>query len=274
MSESASASVSVAAAAYDHIAADYDQLVAGDAWMRRALQARYRRLFRPGQRVLDVGCGTGLDALALGRAGVRVLGVDASAAMLERARGSLAQAGLAEQVTLRQLDIADLGQLAATDGAAAFDGAISAFASLSSVADLAAAAGTLSVLVRPGGAVVVHLLNRFSSWEWLGLLARRDWSAAARLGRVRARAFTIGGQRLVHTLYAPHEAARVFTAAGFAVRRAYGFGALRPPHTVRRLPPWLVGGLEWADLRLGGLPPLAAAGRFFVLELERRATAG
>jgi len=269
-----SVSESPAAAAYDHIAADYDQLVAGDAWMRRALQARYRWLFRPGQRVLDVGCGTGLDALVLARAGLQVLGVDASAAMLERARASLLRAGLAERVALRQLDIADLGQVAESDGAASFDGAISAFASLSSVPDLATTAQNLGVLVRPGGIVVVHMLNRCSSWEWLGLLARHQWSAAARLGRVRRRAFTIGGQHLVHTLYAPREAAAVFTAAGFGLRRVYGFGALRPPHTVQRLPPRLVAGLEWADLRLGGLPPLAAAGRFFVLELERRATAG
>jgi hypothetical protein len=55
------------------------------------------------------------------------------------------------------------------------------------------------------------------------------------------------------------------------LRAAYGLGALRPPHTVRRVSPHLVNALEWLDVRLGGWPVLNNAGRFFVLDLERRA---
>jgi hypothetical protein len=94
-----------------------------------------------------------------------------------------------------------------------------------------------------------------------------------RLGRHRVREFTIGGQSVRHYLYAPAAAAAHFKPA-FRLVGAYGFGALRPPHTLRRVPGPLVAGLEWLDLRLGGLPPLRAVGRFFVLDLERRATPG
>lgn len=41
---------------------------------------------RPGERVLDLGCGTGEHAAALAAQGVDVVGVDASASMLEIAR--------------------------------------------------------------------------------------------------------------------------------------------------------------------------------------------
>ena len=58
----------------------------------------------------------------------------------------------------------------------------------------------------------------------------------------------------------------------FFLREVYGLGALRPPHTVRRIPKDLVRALEWADLRFGGLPLLRNAGRFFVLDLERRSS--
>jgi ubiquinone/menaquinone biosynthesis C-methylase UbiE len=54
-------------AAYDAIAAGYDEQVRGDDWMRRKLHASFVRAFRPGERVLDVGCGTGIDALFLAR---------------------------------------------------------------------------------------------------------------------------------------------------------------------------------------------------------------
>lgn len=52
---------------------------------------------RPGERVVDVGCGAGIDSLIaarmVGPAG-QVIGVDMTPAMLEKARGAAAQAGL------------------------------------------------------------------------------------------------------------------------------------------------------------------------------------
>ena len=53
---------------------------------------------QPGQRVVDVGCGTGLDSLIAARKvgpHGQVIGVDMTAAMLEKARRGAAAAGLA-----------------------------------------------------------------------------------------------------------------------------------------------------------------------------------
>ncbi len=57
--------------------------------MRNLLWERYARLFRPGDAVLDVGCGTGIDALFLARSAVRVVGIDASPSMIAQARARL-----------------------------------------------------------------------------------------------------------------------------------------------------------------------------------------
>jgi ubiquinone/menaquinone biosynthesis C-methylase UbiE len=253
---------------YDAIAAGYDAQVRGDDWMRRALHAHYGRVFRAGDRVLDVGCGTGIDAVALARRGVRVVGIDGSAGMLERLRTRVRDEGLADLVQARVLDIQDLAQV----GDAPFDGLISAFASLSSLPNLAAFADAAARLVRSGGRLVLHLLNRFSLWEWLGYLAHRRWSRAGDVGRQSTRTFVIGGQAVQHQVYFADDVYRRCFSAAFARRAAYGLGALRPPHTVRRIPPPLVKALGWLDVRLGGLPLLRNAGRFFVLDLERRPT--
>lgn len=51
-----------------------------------------------GQRVLDVGCGTGFGLERLARRGARVVGVEACAAMRERARRRLLRRGLAVEL--------------------------------------------------------------------------------------------------------------------------------------------------------------------------------
>lgn len=49
---------------------------------------------QPGQRLLDIGCGTGRHAIELARRGYRVTGVDISAGMLAEARKAAAQAAV------------------------------------------------------------------------------------------------------------------------------------------------------------------------------------
>jgi 2-polyprenyl-3-methyl-5-hydroxy-6-metoxy-1,4-benzoquinol methylase len=255
-------SVSVA---YDAIAAGYDEQVRGDDWMRRALHAHYARVFQPGQRVLDVGCGTGIDAIALARLGVSVVGIDGSGAMIQRLNEKVATGGLTSLIQTRVLRIQDLDDLAGQR----FDGAVSAFASLSSLPDLAGFARDVARLVRPGGRLVLHLLNRFSLWEFLGYVARRDFASASRVGHLRQRTFVIGGQPVLHSVYFADEAYRRFFATSFRRQDGYSLGALRPPHTVRRLPARLISALEWLDVRAGRWPVVRDAGRFFVLDLER-----
>src|SRR5207253_127274 len=83
---------------YYAIAAEYDEHVRGDDWMRQVLHAHYLRLFRSGDRVLDAGCGTGIDAIVLARAGVHVVGIDGAPAVIERMRAKVLNAGVADLV--------------------------------------------------------------------------------------------------------------------------------------------------------------------------------
>ena len=56
----------------------------------------------PGARLVEIGCGTGRNLIAIARAypHARLYGLDASAQMLETAQAQLARAGLAGRVTL------------------------------------------------------------------------------------------------------------------------------------------------------------------------------
>jgi 2-polyprenyl-6-hydroxyphenyl methylase/3-demethylubiquinone-9 3-methyltransferase len=106
-----------------------------------------------GKRVLDVGCGGGLLAEALTRAGARVTAVDLAPGMIEVARLHARESGL--DVDYRLTDAAALLP-AEREG---FD-VVTCMEMLEHVPEPAAMVATLAALTRPGGALIVSTLNR------------------------------------------------------------------------------------------------------------------
>ena len=108
---------------------------------------------KPGDRVLDLGCGTGALAVRLARRGCQVTGVDISPAMLDQAAQRLREEGLAEQVTLRELGRREL-DTAFPD--AAFDAVVSTllFSELSAD-EIDYALAECRRILRPGGQLLI-----------------------------------------------------------------------------------------------------------------------
>ena len=122
---------------------------------------------RPGERVLDVACGTGLvsfaAAAAVGPAG-RVLGVDISGAMVEWARLRSAALGVGhasfERMDAEALEVAD----------ADFDVALCGLG-LMYVPDPAQAVRELSRVVRPGGRIGLAVWGERSRCGWAAVFS-------------------------------------------------------------------------------------------------------
>ena len=102
--------------------------------------------FPPDSLILDAGCGPGLVARALLDAGHRVVGVDLSPEMIERARARCAEFG--DRARFERRPIGDVG------GPGRFDGSISRYV-LHHVVDPAEFLAQQVALVRPGGVVVL-----------------------------------------------------------------------------------------------------------------------
>ncbi|HEX2164938.1 MAG TPA: class I SAM-dependent methyltransferase, partial [Thermoanaerobaculia bacterium] len=238
-----------AAAAYDALAPGYEAAIAEDAWMRRVLHRHHARCFAAGQRVLDAGCGTGLDALALARRGVRVTAVDVSAGMLAvLARSHAEEPGL--PVEARQADLADL----AVWPEASFDGVVSSFAGASAV-DPAAFAAAARRLLRPGGRMVLHLLAPRGA-------GRRALPDGDDLGEGAGEGWVLlAGRPVRHWALPPLAAFGRFFADGFRLREAYGLGFLWPRRWGRRLPAAVIGPLGRVEARLGRFRPWRDRGR-------------
>jgi len=137
---------------YENIAWFYD-LTFGPALHPGRVDAIRRMAIRPGDRVLEVGVGTGINA-PLYPADCTVTGVDLSSSMLEKARDRIARKDV-RNVRLLQMDAASLKFADDT-----FDIVYAPYV-ISVVPDPVAVTREMYRVCRPGGRIVI--LNHFRS---------------------------------------------------------------------------------------------------------------
>ncbi|HLG69344.1 MAG TPA: ubiquinone/menaquinone biosynthesis methyltransferase [Chloroflexota bacterium] len=119
-------------------------------WRRQAISALE---LTPGDRILDLGCGTGdlLELLADARA--RPTGIDVSAAMLGRAQQRLSGRALLARGSAFELPFA----------AGSFQGAVSGFV-LRNLRDLEGAMAELARVIAPGGRIALLDATEPAGW--------------------------------------------------------------------------------------------------------------
>lgn len=246
----------MSAAAFDAVAARYDAVWTATAVGRAQRTLVWRavdRLFHAGDRVLDLGCGTGEDAAHLASHGVAVHATDVSTEMVRLA----ARRGGFTTSVMRAEEIAgEPGE---------YDGAISNFGALNCVEDLAEVASGLAAVVRPGGRVAVCLIGRFCLWEVVYYAARLQFGKALRRVRNRSAMASIG----VRVHYRNIGEIRAAFAAQFRCERWMGIGLLIPPSYVA-MPEWLVGLFGALDRVLAGWPVLRGLADHRLVVLVRK----
>lgn len=267
---------SVERSAFDAIAGRYDALFS-DHPIGRTLRAEvWRRLdtrFPPGSRVLDIGCGTGVDAAHLAARGVEVVGFDPSAAMIERAQSRADAAGLGHMIRLIHapagaIDNLDVGM---------FDGVIANFGVLNCLSppELPPIFESLGSHCRPGAVWVGVTMGRFCAWEsaWYGV--RGDFRRALRRMRPGGAAADLGAGTFRVHYHAHGEIARAARPWFVPVERC-AIGAIVPPTLaggwLERRPRSLERLLR-IERRVAGFSPAVAVADHVLLMLERSDTA-
>jgi SAM-dependent methyltransferase len=272
--------------AFDALAADYDASFTATPLGTLLREAVWRRLdgrFAPGDRVLELACGTGEDAIHLARRGVRVTALDASPAMVEVARRKVTAAGLEELIEVHQMDLDKLPPLPGEGwemgeggrggevgrGAGLVDGAFSNFGGLNCISDLRAVSNSLAHHLRPGAPLLLCIMGPLVPWEWIWYLGKGDPARAFR--RLRRGGVTWRG---LTVQYPSIRATRRALASEFWTVRIGAVGALLPPTYLEewtRRHPRLLAALDRWERRLERMPPLPWLADHYLIELERRA---
>lgn len=262
--------------AFDQAARSYDPLYQANpvmAWLRQESLDVLQTTFPPSSQLLEIGCGTGEEALALGRAGHRVVATDISVAMIETAQVKTVPG--ADKVTWRVLPAGKLADLIDDYGTGFFDGAYSSFGALNCEPDLMQTVAALAGLLRPSAPLVCSVMNRWCMWEicW-GLLHLRPRQAFRRLKTdwIDAGLASPAGRLAVPTrYYSPRGFAHQFEPS-FRVEQIRGFPVLLPPPYLSYLldrHPVGFARLEGIERRLRDSYPFSSMGDHTLLIMRR-----
>jgi SAM-dependent methyltransferase len=223
-------------AVFDTLAGQYDALWSCSAIGREQRAAVWQwvdPLFHAGDRVLDLGCGTGVDAYHFMQRRVEVYGIDASQEMVRLAR--------ARGVDAHHLAIEALGDLKGP-----FDGAVANFGALNCVSNLESVALGLGRLIPIGGHVAICLAGRCCAWETAHYLLRRKIARAFRRWNPSGSEASLGVRVAYPTV---RHLVRLFRP-DFRLICWCGIGLCVPPSYVRGISDPMIARLAAADRRL------------------------
>jgi len=258
--------------AFDSVAADYDGPRGNNPLIQDMREEMWRWLditFAAGSRLIDVGCGTGLDAIRMARLGHCITAIDWSPRMVQRTSDRAAHEQLTARVQALAVGAHELGQLG---GEATYDGAYSNLGPLNCVPGLGDVSQEFARLLKPGGALVFTVIGRICPWEIAYCLRQRKW---ARL-KIRYARDVVPVSMNKHTIwtryYGPREFYRAFKRH-FTLAHFRGLGVFAPPPYLtwvrERHSHWY----EWlwrVERRAAGWPVLRAMGDHFLIVMTKR----
>jgi ubiquinone/menaquinone biosynthesis C-methylase UbiE len=192
--------------------------------LREIVRHQLANVFKPGDRLLELNCGTGEDAVWLAQLGIQVVATDVSPAMLECAARKAAVAGVSAGIDFRQLDIS----LPHPAPDFEFDGALSNFGGLNCVYDLKPLADVLGRSIRPRGRWIAVVLSRWCAWEILWHLIHLQPHTAFRRIRRNGTEARIG-ERVIRVWYPSIATLRRIFSPEFELKGIVGVGVFLPP---------------------------------------------
>ena len=259
-------------AAFDSVAADYDGTRGNNDQIQDMRRDMWRSLdaeFPESGRLIDLGCGTGLDAIRMAQRGHLVTAADWSLRMVQRTRARAEHEKVTERVRSIALGAHELHRL---DEAGRYDGVYSNLGPLNCVPDLGEVSRECARLLKPGGRLVFTVIGRICPWEIVHYLRRGRWGRAA--VRFARGVVPVGmNNRTIWTrYYGPREFYRGFKA-DFRLEHYRGMCVFSPPPYlawVRERHPELYGRLRRLDGRTSRWPLLRSMGDHFLIVMKKK----
>ena len=181
---------------FGNMADEYDSMQDTNIPVRKMRYKFYKTVesfIKPPANVLELNCGTGIDAFYFANAGYNVTSTDISDKMLMNARSKSALKNL----SFAKLNLSDLNKAAGK-----YDLIISNLGGLNCLDDLSKLSRDVYKLLNPKGFFIVSVMPRFCLWELVLIFKGEFRRALRRLERDGVIA-NVGGEKIFVRYYSP-----------------------------------------------------------------------
>ena len=132
-------------------------------YMRKRIHQHCLRFFPPNAKVLELNCGTGIDAVFFAQHGMTVLATDVASGMIEKINSKIAPLNLESRISTQQCSYTELPQFPQGP----FDVAFSDFGGLNCISDLTPVVEGVKRNLKSGGIVTLVVMPHICPWEIL-----------------------------------------------------------------------------------------------------------
>lgn len=220
--------------------------------------------------ILEINCGTGLDACYFAQKGHTVLATDGAEKMLEISKKNAAQKSLEKNITFKHID---LNQFAASSFNTTFNIVFSNFGGLNCLSPkkLSELISQIHSVLKPNGIFIAVVMPKFCIWETIYFLAKMQPKKAFRRLKSSSTMAHVSGKWIETFYYNPSFFIKNFhqnwqlkklTPIGFCIPPSY----LQP--TVNNLKLNLTG-LENFDQKLSSIKALSYLSDHFLIALKK-----
>lgn len=262
--------------AFDSIATSYDrdftQSLTG--LMQRGIVHDFLEKSLPRDRplqILELGCGTGEDALFLARRGHRVTATDLSEGMIAVAKAKAAKETLPAQPDFR---ILDMRRLVKQDFDKQFDLVFSNFGAMNclSPADIRDLFESIKPILRPEGRFIGVVMPRFCTWESFYFFIKWRWKMIFRRQKKDGIMASLDGAEVKTWYYSPRQLRKLAGSSFYSVK-IRPVGCFLPPSYLDRFfskRKGLLGFLGRLEKRVANISFLSGCSDHLIFEMKRK----
>ncbi len=246
---------------YDRFGSDHPNLIR----LRNKVYQHTLQFLQPGDHILEINSGTGLDAVYFASLGYSIHAIDIAAGMLAHLQEKIVQHELGEKITVENCSFTQLDRV--TGGPYSY--IFSNFGGLNCIEDLNEVTQQLPIILSPGGKITWVIMPKICLWE-LALIFKGEIKHAFRRLRPQGTLANVEGVRFMTYYFNPHQVKQAL-GPDFQILHLEGLSVFTPPadrKNFARRYPRLFHFLASIDDALSPLAPFNRWGDFFILTAQ------
>lgn len=231
-------------------------------WMRKQIHAHCMRHFKPGESILELNCGTGIDATFFAEQGMKVHATDLSDGMLHELKKKIEKKNLADKISFQQCSFTQLEKIEKKN----FDHIFSDFGGLNCEKEIDKIITSFKALLKPGGTATLVIMPPVCPWELLLALKGNFKTAFRRFNKNGAESH-LEGERFLSYYFTSSTIISDF-GKEYEVMELQGLGSFVPPPYLDSFPqkhPGLFKKLKHLDEKLCHTIPFNRWADHFIL---------